>query len=81
MDFKKYIASRIKAEGLSEEELCSLIAVPPNTEMGAFALPCSRLAKTMRKPPAAIAEELAAAYPADEIVTGAQAVIVNVTFR
>ena len=81
MDFKKYIASRIKAEGLSEEELCSLIAVPPNTEMGDYALPCFRLAKTMRKPPAAIAEELAAAYPADEIVTGAQAVNGYVNFR
>ena len=81
MDFKKYIASRIKAEGLSEEELCSLIAVPPNTEMGDYALPCFRLAKTMRKSPAAIAEELAAAYPADEIVTGAQAVNGYVNFR
>ena len=81
MDFKKYIASRIKAEGLSEEELCSLIAVPPNTEMGDYALPCFRLAKTMRKPPAAIAEELAAAYPADEIVAGAKAVNGYVNFR
>ena len=81
MDFKKYIASRIKAEGLSEEELCSLIAVPPNTEMGDYALPCFGLAKTMRKSPAAIAEELAAAYPADEIVTGAQAVNGYVNFR
>ena len=81
MDFKKYIASRIKAEGLSEEELCSLIAVPPNTEMGDYALPCFRLAKALRKPPAAIAEELAAAYPADEIVTGAQAVNGYVNFR
>ena len=81
MDFKKYIASRIKAEGLSEEELCSLIAVPPNTEMGDYALPCFRLAKALRKPPAAIAEELAAAYPADEIVTGAKAVNGYVNFR
>ena len=81
MDFKKYIASRIKAEGLSEEELCSLIAVPPNTEMGDYALPCFRLAKALRKSPAAIAEELAAAYPADEIVTGAQAVNGYVNFR
>ena len=81
MDFKKYIASRIKAEGLSEEELCSLIAVPPNTEMGDYSLPCFRLAKALRKPPAAIAEELAAAYPADEIVTGAKAVNGYVNFR
>ena len=81
MDFKKYIASRIKAEGLSEEELCSLIAVPPNTEMGDSALPCFRFPKALRKSPPAIAEENAAAYPADEIVTGAKAVNGYVNFR
>mgnify|MGYP000768681598 FL=1 len=81
MDFKKYIASRMKAEGLTEEEIYSLIALPPNTEMGDYALPCFRLAKAMRKSPAVIAEELAAAYPADEIVTGAKAVNGYVNFR
>ena len=68
MDFKRHIAARIQAGGLSEEEICSMIELPPNTEMGDFALPCFRLAKTLRKAPALIAQEIAAAFPADEII-------------
>ena len=80
-DFKKHIADNIQAGDLTPDEIYAMLALPPNTEMGDFALPCFRLAKAMRKPPAAIAEELAAAYPADEIVTGAQAVNGYVNFR
>ncbi len=66
MDFKRHIAARIGAEGLSEDELYSKLALPPNTEMGDFALPCFRLAKTLRKPPVRIAEEIRDGYPADD---------------
>ena len=81
MDFKRHIASRIAAEGLSEQELYDMLALPPDTAMGDFALPCFRLAKTMRKAPALIAEELAKAYPCDAIVSSAQAVNGYVNFR
>ena len=60
MDFKRHIAARLHAGELSEEEIYSLIALPPNTEIGDYAFPCFRLAKTMRKAPALIAQELAA---------------------
>lgn len=81
MDFKRHIAARIQAGGLSEEEICSMIELPPNTEMGDFALPCFRLAKTLRKAPALIAQEIAAAFPADEIIREATAVNGYVNFR
>ena len=81
MDFKRHIASRIAAEGLSEQELYDMLALPPDTAMGDFALPCFRLAKTMRKAPALIAEELAKAYPCDAIVSSAQAVDGYVNFK
>ena len=81
MDFKRHIASRIAAEGLSEQELYDMLALPPDTAMGDFALPCFRLAKTMRKAPALIAEELAKAYPCDAIVSSAQAVHGYVNFK
>lgn len=81
MDFKRYIAGKIKAGDLSEGEIYDLLALPPNTEMGDFALPCFRLAKTMRRSPALIAEEIAAAYPKDEIVSGVSAVNGYVNFR
>ena len=56
MDYKKYIADRLTIEGLGAEEIAGQIAVPPDTSLGDFALPCFRLAKVMHKSPAAIAE-------------------------
>ena len=66
MDFKRHIAANIKAGDLSQDEIYAMLALPPNTETGDFALPCFKLAKTMRKAPALIAEELKSAYPADD---------------
>lgn len=80
MDYKKYIASKIKAEGLSENEIYSSIALPPNTEMGDYALPCFRFAKVMRKSPALIAQAIAAEYPADDVIERAEAVNGYVNF-
>ena len=81
MDFRKYIASRMGIEELKEEETAALMTVPPDTEMGDFAFPCFRLAKTRRKSPVLIAQEIAATYPRDRIVTGAEAVNGYVNFR
>ena len=81
MDFKKYIAARVRAGELTEQEIAELIAVPPTTEMGDFALPCFKLAKTMRKAPALIAKEIAADYQTDDIVTEVSAVNGYVNFR
>ncbi len=43
---------------LTEAEVRELIEIPPNPEMGDFAFPCFRLAKTLRKAPPVIAQEL-----------------------
>ncbi|MFR1323510.1 MAG: arginine--tRNA ligase [Ezakiella massiliensis] len=43
---------------LSTEELEKIIVVPQDRTMGDLALPCFALAKTMRKAPQAIAEEI-----------------------
>ena len=55
---KELIASFINIEGVSQEEICALITVPQDSEMGDFALPCFRFAKAFRKPPVVIAQEL-----------------------
>ena len=81
MDFKKYIAARLQAGELTKDEICAMLAQPPNSEMGDFAFPCFRLAKTMRKAPALIAEGIAATYPTDHIVTAAEAAGGYVNFR
>lgn len=81
MDFKRHIASRVKAEGLTENDVYAMIELPPNTEMGDFALPCFKLAKIMRKAPALIAQQLAADYQTDEIVGEVSAVNGYVNFK
>ena len=71
---KEYIASLIKIDGVSEEEILSLISVPPTQDKGDFTLPCFRFAKALRKSPVVIAQELASAIPANEVVTKAESV-------
>ena len=80
MDYKKYIAQRINAEGVGEEEVYASIALPPNPDMGDYALPCFKFAKAMRKSPALIAQALAAGYPADGVIEKAEAVNGYVNF-
>ena len=55
---KSEIASYVNVAGVSREEIASLLMLPPDTSMGDYALPCFRFAKTLRKAPALIAEEL-----------------------
>lgn len=68
MDYKKYIAEKLNVEGVSKDELYELIALPPNLDMGDFALPCFKFAKLMRKSPVMIAEELKNSIMSDEAI-------------
>ena len=56
---KLRIARLVEIEGVTAEEIYSLLAVPQDSEMGDYALPCFRFAKALRKAPQAIAAELA----------------------
>lgn len=59
MDYKKKIAELIKSQvELDLEKIEQLIEIPPKPEMGDYAFPCFQLAKSMRKAPNMIAEEL-----------------------
>ena len=70
MDYKQYIVEKLlpHIQGLTGEELYELIALPPNTEMGDYALPCFKLAKLMRKSPVMIAEELKNSIMSDGVI-------------
>ncbi len=81
MDYKKYIADRLTIEGLGAEEIAGQIAVPPDTSLGDFALPCFRLAKVMHKSPAAIAEELKEKFPVGGAVAEVAAVNGYLNFK
>ncbi len=81
MDYRKYIAERISIEGVTEEEIYSALALPPNLELGDYALPCFKFAKILRKSPVAIAEELKESYKTDEVISDVSAVNGYLNFK
>lgn len=81
MDYKKYIAEKIKIDGVTAEEIAGALALPPNPEMGDFALPCFKFAKILRKSPAAIADGLAATVQPDELISEVTAVNGYLNFK
>ena len=59
LDFKDEIAEGIsKCIGVEAEEIKGYLEVPPDKTMGDYAFPCFRLAKTLKKAPPMIAEEI-----------------------
>ena len=74
MDYKSYISQKLIVEGISQEEITSLIVTPPDNSMGDFALPCFKFAKLLRKSPVMIAEELASSYQTDDVIVKVTAV-------
>lgn len=59
-DFKLQIAELLshQIEGLSVEEIYNTVEIPSNSDMGDYAFPCFKLAKTLRKAPPIIAKEI-----------------------
>ena len=45
-------------EGMTAEEIATFIEIPPKQELGDYAFPCFRLAKTMHKAPNLIAADI-----------------------
>lgn len=81
MDYKEYIAQKIEINGVSKEEISSSIALPPNSEMGDYALPCFKFAKILRKSPVAIAEELKSGFITDNVICEVSAVNGYLNFK
>ena len=70
LNFKEIIAKKISiATEIDTKELENYIEIPPNKEMGDYAFPCFKLAKTLRKSPMIIAEEIKGKIGLDEYIT------------
>ncbi len=81
MDYKKYIAEKINVEGVSKEEIYDSIALPPNLDMGDYALPCFKFAKVLRKSPVMIAESLKNKITTDDVISEVSAVNGYLNFK
>ena len=59
MDYKNIIAENLcKHIDMEKETIERLVENPPKPEMGDFAFPCFQLAKSMKKAPNMIAQDL-----------------------
>ena len=81
MDYRNYISHKLNIDGVDGETLASYIEIPPNTDMGDFALPCFKLSKIMRRPPVKIAEELASSFVCDDVISDCFAVNGYLNFK
>lgn len=80
-DIRHLIASTI-GEPFKVEEIVENIEIPPNPEMGDYALPCFKFAAKLRKSPLVIAQEIVASLDKLPIpLTGAEAQGGYVNFR
>jgi len=77
MDYRKHIADKLNIS----EVMPSDVVLPPNSEMGDYALPCFKLAKVMHKNPSVIAEELKSAFKTDDIINEVSALNGYLNFK
>lgn len=69
INYTKQIAEKIaKAVEIESAEIENYIEIPPQSDMGDFAFPCFKLAKTLRKSPVAIASEIKEKIETDEYI-------------
>ncbi|MCJ7856144.1 arginine--tRNA ligase [Lachnospiraceae bacterium NSJ-143] len=73
MDFKMEIATAISAcTGMDANEAVNYIEIPPDRKMGDYAFPCFRLAKTLRKAPPVIAQEIIEKLKKPDFISSAE---------
>ncbi len=73
MDYKKYIAEKLKL-CLPDCDVEGFLEIPPDTALGDYALPCFKLSRVMKMPPVKIAENLKAAFVPDDVIEECSAV-------
>ena len=76
INFKEEIAKLISSSvsDLDVSEIQNMIEVPQDSNMGDYAFPCFKLAKTMRKAPPLIAKKIAEEIGQSEIFEKVQPV-------
>ena len=81
MNYKNYIAKKLNVQSVDSGLLESYIEIPPNTEMGDYALPCFKLSKILRSSPIKIAEDLKNAFEVDDYITECTAINGYLNFK
>ena len=81
MDFVKGIAQAIaQAAELEVSDIETAVEIPDDTKMGDYAFPCFRLAKTLRKAPPLIAQDIVSKLVKPDFVSDIQVVGAYINF-
>ena len=81
MDFVKGIAQAIaQAAELEVSDIETAVEIPADTKMGDYAFPCFRLAKTLRKAPPLIAQDIVSKLVKPDFVSDIQVVGAYINF-
>ncbi len=81
MDYKQLIIDSIKIDGVNKQDLLALVTTPKDSSMGDLCIPCFKIAKEMKKPPMAIAEEIAKSVDKGDMIEEVNAVAGFVNFK
>jgi arginyl-tRNA synthetase len=68
IDYKLKVAELFcdLVDDVTMEDIYGMVEIPPNSQMGDFAVPCFRFAKALRKSPNMISEAIASQIPVDD---------------
>lgn len=80
MDYKRLIAQLIKVDGVTEDEIYDLIALPKDSAMGDYCLPCFKFASIFRTSPINIANNIASSVELPGFLSKVEAVAGYVNF-
>ncbi|MGI5849366.1 MAG: arginine--tRNA ligase [Christensenellales bacterium] len=81
MDYKKELAAAAAdAADILAEDILPLIEIPADPELGDYALPCFRLAKRLKKAPAAIAADICEKIKSPQFISEKQVMGAYINF-
>ncbi len=81
MDYKFEIAKLIKIDDVSFDEILSLVVAAKDSALADFAFPCFKFAKTLRKSPVIIANEIVSSIEKPAFIESIEAVNGYVNFK
>lgn len=81
MDYKQLIIDSISSDKFDKNDLYNLVAIPKDSAMGDLCIPCFKLAKQFKKPPMAIADEIADCVQKNDMIDSVTSVAGFVNFK
>ncbi len=80
INYKQHIASMISIDGVTADNLATMIVSTADDSKGDYSLPCFRFAKQLRQSPMAIADSIKSSFAVDSYISKVESVAGYVNF-